>query len=198
MTAPSAHAHGAPPVRSPLVPPLVPPLRPLARPVTRWLALAALCTGAALTASGCASIGAASGAAAAAATGIVTANPAVGIGVGIAVQAATDEAVNRFMKNMHADQQQMIAETAGRLPVGGMDLWRVKHQLPVENGHGQVRVTRAFSSALALCKEFVFSVQDGDAANAPEQWYTASTCRDADGWKWASAEPAVERWGTLQ
>jgi hypothetical protein len=169
----------------------------LPRPLS-LAALAALCAGAAILTSGCSSIGAASGAAAAAATGIVTANPAVGVGVGIAVQAATDEAVNRFMKSMHADQQEMIAETAGRLPVGGMDIWRIKHQLPVENGHGQVRVTRAFASALALCKEFVFSVQDGDDGNAPEQWFTASACRDADGWKWASAEPAVERWGTLQ
>jgi hypothetical protein len=164
----------------------------------RLIALAALCAGVALTAGGCASIGAASGAAAAAATGIFTANPAVGVGVGIAVQAATDEAVNRFMKNMHADQQELIAETAGRLPVGGFDIWRIKHQLPVENGHGQVRVTRAFSNALTLCKEFVFSVQDGDAANAPEQWFTATTCQDQSGWKWATAEPAVERWGTLQ
>jgi hypothetical protein len=177
-------------------------LRTLALPrseqLARRLALAALCGLAALATSGCGSIGAASGAAAAAATGIVTANPAIGVGVGIAVQAATDEAVNRFMKGMHADQQQLIAETAGRLPVGGMDIWRIKHKLPVENGHGQVRVTRAFASALALCKDFVFSVQDGDAADAPEQWFTASACQDAGGWKWASAEPAVERWGTLQ
>jgi hypothetical protein len=155
---------------------------------------AALCAFAALATSGCASVGAASGAAAAAATGIVTANPAVGVGVGIAVQAATDEAVNRFLKSMHADQQELIAETAGRLPVGGSDTWRIKHAIPVENGQGEVRVTRAFASELALCKEFVFSVKDGDAA----QWFTASTCRDARGWQWASAEPAVERWGTLQ
>jgi hypothetical protein len=170
---------------------------PTSRPV-KLIALAALCAGIALAASGCSSIGAASGAAAAAATGIVTANPAVGIGVGIAVQAATDEAVGRFMKSMHADQQELIAETAGRLPVGGMDIWRIKHQLPVENGHGQVRVTRAFSNALTLCKEFVFSVQDGEKADAPEQWFTASACQDQSGWKWATAEPAVERWGTLQ
>ncbi|SDD11645.1 hypothetical protein [Paraburkholderia lycopersici] len=171
--------------------------QPIPRPA-RLVVLAALCAGAALAASGCASIGAASGAAAAAATGIVTANPAVGIGVGIAVQAATDEAVGRFMKNMHADQQALIAETAGRLPVGGMDIWRIKHPLPVENGHGQVRVTRAFANALTLCKDFVFSVQDGDKADAPEQWFTASACQDPSGWKWATAEPAVERWGTLQ
>jgi len=174
------------------------PATPLSRRLAAPACLVALCLAAALATSGCGSVGAASGAAAAAATGIATANPAVGIGVGIAVQAATDEAVNRFMKGMHADQQQMIAATAGRLPVGGSDLWRIKHRLPIENGHGQVTVVRAFASPLALCKEFVFSVQDGDAANAPEQWFTATACQDTGGWQWASAEPAVARWGTLQ
>ncbi|MFC4276682.1 hypothetical protein [Achromobacter aloeverae] len=148
--------------------------------------------------SGCSSIGAASGAAAAVASGAVTANPAVALGVGITVQAATDEAVSRFMKNMHADQQNLIAATAGRLPVDGTGTWQVKHVLPVENGHGKVRVTRAFSSMLASCKEFVFSVQDGDTPAAPERWYAATACRGQDTWKWASAEPAVTRWGTLQ
>ncbi|WP_321814361.1 MULTISPECIES: hypothetical protein [unclassified Paraburkholderia] len=170
----------------------------MAVPGARLIALVALCAGAALGVSACGSIGAASGAAAAAATGIVTANPAIGVGVGIAVQAATDEAVNRFMKSMHADQQEMIAETAGRLPVGGSDSWRIKHKLPVENGHGEVRVTRAFASALALCKDFAFSVQDSDKPDSPQQWYTASACQDDSGWKWATAEPAVERWGSLQ
>lgn len=163
------------------------------------LALAgAICVGASLLTSGCSSVGAASGAAAGVASGLVTANPAVGIGVGIAVQAATDEAVNRYMRTMHTDQQNMIAALAGAMPVGETRLWAVKHSLPIENGHGQVRVTRAFSSALALCKEFVFSVQDGDGPNAHEDWYTASACREDKGWKWASAEPAVERWGNLQ
>jgi hypothetical protein len=169
--------------------------------VARVAALGALCVGAATLVGGCASIGAASGAAAGAATGIVTANPGVGIGVGIAVQAATDVAVNTFMRNMHEDQQNVIAAAVGALPVGGTQTWSVKHKLPIENGHGEVRVTRAFASSLALCKEFVFSVRDGDGPNAPEQWFTASACRDEGmngGWKWASAEPAVERWGALQ
>jgi len=178
------------------------PRRPRGRfALARVTALGALCVGAAMLASGCASIGAASGAAAGAATGIVTANPGVGIGVGIAVQAATDVAVNKFMRTMHTDQQNAIASIAGALPVGGTQPWSVKHRLPIENGHGEVRVTRAFASSLALCKEFVFSVQDGDGPNAPAQWFTASACHDEGvdgGWKWASAEPAVERWGALQ
>lgn len=164
----------------------------------RLVLAGAICVGASLLTSGCSSVGAASGAAAGVASGLVTANPAVGIGVGIAVQAATDEAVNRYMRTMHTDQQNLIAALAGAMPVGETRPWAVKHSLPIENGHGQVRVTRAFSSALALCKEFVFSVQDGDDPNAHEDWYTASACRQDKGWKWASAEPAVERWGSLQ
>lgn len=166
--------------------------------LARIAATAALCAGATLVVSGCGSIGAASGAAAGAASGLVTANPAVGIGVGIAVQAATDEAVNRYLREMHGDQQNMIASLAGSMPVGDAKPWRVKHTLPIENGHGEVRVTRAFTSALAICKEFVFSVVDGDDANAPTYWFTGSACLQDKGWKWASAEPAVERWGALQ
>ena len=40
------------------------------------------------------------------------------------------------------------------------------------------------------------------AANADHKpqsdFYIATICRDADRWKWASAEPATERWGALQ
>ncbi|ALM86918.1 hypothetical protein ASB57_11645 [Bordetella sp. N] len=175
------------------------------------LALLALSCGSvvALT-SGCSSVGAASGAVAAVATGAFTANPAIGLGVGITVQAATDEAVNRYMKGLHADQQILIATTAGGLPVDGTGTWSVKHMLPIENGHGKVRVIRAFDSALASCKEFMFSVQDGDTPEAPEQWFTATACEDKGltpntaqalakpTWKWATAEPAVQRWGALQ
>ncbi|HGL5386711.1 TPA: hypothetical protein ACKFJT_007132, partial [Burkholderia cenocepacia] len=123
-----------------------------------------------------------------------TANPAVGVGVGIAVQAATDEAVNRTMKQLHQNQQDAIAKTAGSLAVGEVKPWKVKNTLPLENGEGEVRVTRAYASALALCKEFAFSVKDGDKAD----WYFANACQQGTHWKWASAEPAVDRWGNLQ
>ena len=164
----------------------------------RLLLIALACAGASVAMSGCASIGAASGAVAGVATGAVTANPAVGIGVGIAVQSATDEAVNRYMLGMHRDQQDAIAMLVGELPVGASQPWRVEHTLPIENGHGEVRVTRAIDNALATCKEFAFSVVDGDRADAQTYWFTASACQQGGRWKWASAEPAVERWGTLQ
>lgn len=150
--------------------------------------------------SGCGSIGAAAGAAAGVSTGVVTSNPAVGFGVGIAVQAATDEAVQRLMKRLHSDQQIAIATTAGDIPIGDTKPWSVKHTLPVENGHGDVRVLREFSSALATCREFAFSVADGDKPDAHHDWFLAQACKgnNSSGWKWASAEPAVERWGNLQ
>lgn len=169
--------------------------------LSRLIAAGMLCVGGGLSLNGCSSfgaVGAASGAVAGAATGLVTANPGIGIGVGIAVQAATDEAVKRYTRRLHADQQDAIVSLAGAIEVGQSRRWRVEHALPIENGHGRVRVTRDFATPLATCKEFVFSVADGEAPNDPERWYAASACLQADGWKWASAEPAVERWGSLQ
>jgi hypothetical protein len=163
----------------------------------RLVVLLGAAASAALTA-GCGSIGAAAGAVAGVATGVVSSNPAIGIGVGIAVQAATDEAVNRTMKSLHGDQQDAIAIAAGASTIGASQPWSVKHTLPVENGHGQVRVLREFSSALATCKEFAFSVADGDKPDAHQDWFIASACKQDNSWKWASAEPAVARWGNLQ
>lgn len=157
-----------------------------------------ICAGAIGTMAGCSSIGAASGAVAGIATGTMTANPAVGIGVGIAVQAATDEAINRYMRGMHQDQQDAIARLVGNLQVGESMPWQVKHTLPIENGHGEVRVMRVFDTALARCKEFMFSLVDGDEPDAKAAWFVANACQQDQGWKWASAEPAVDRWGALQ
>jgi len=164
----------------------------------RYLALAAGVAACCSLMSGCQSIGAFAGAAAGISTGVVTSNPAIGVGVGIAVQAATDEAVKRVMKSFHDDQQMTIAATAGELPVGETKPWRVKHVLPFENGHGEVRVLREVASALATCREFAFSVIEGEKPGAPATWFLASICKDQNGWKWASAEPAVGRWGALQ
>ncbi|MGN6666978.1 MAG: hypothetical protein ACTHKH_08435 [Trinickia sp.] len=164
----------------------------------RLMMAALVCAGAGAAMSGCAWIGAASGAAAGVATGTFTANPAIGIGVGIAVQSATDAAVKRYFKAIHRDEQDAIATLVGDMSVGESKPWRIEHTLPIDNGHGEVRVTRAFDTALATCKEFAFSLVDGDKPDAKVDWFTASACRQGTVWKWASAEPAVERWGTLQ
>jgi hypothetical protein len=59
-------------------------------------------------------------------------------------------------------------------------------------------VTRLIGSADFACREIVFSV-DTVENNAPHRaFYTATVCQDGTAWKWASAEPATARWGTLQ
>ncbi|CAH2787386.1 MAG: FIG00454115: hypothetical protein [uncultured Caballeronia sp.] len=161
-------------------------------PLALRLGLVAAAASACVTMSGCASIGAGAGAVVGIATGVFTTNLAIGFGVGIAVQAATDEVVAHTMKSLHEDQQVMIAVTAG-MTVSETRPWKVKHTLPIENGHGEVRVLREFSSALASCKECAFSVVDGDDPKAHADWFLATACQQPSGWKWASAEPAVER-----
>jgi hypothetical protein len=152
--------------------------------------------------SGCASVGAASGAVAGVVTGTATANPAVGIGVGIATQAAIDEVIKRYMRGLRHDQQEAIVKLVGDLPVGESALWQIKNTVPLDNGRGEVRVMRTFDSALARCKEFVFSMVDGEAPNIQVSWFVASACQQNQGgsqnWNWASVEPAVDRWGNLQ
>ena len=44
----------------------------------------------------------------------------------------------------------------------------------------------------------VFSVETEVDHQPQRAFYTATVCQDADRWKWASAEPATERWGALQ
>jgi hypothetical protein len=153
----------------------------------------------ALVCAGCQSVGAFAGATTAIISGAATTNPAVGIGLGIAVQAATDEAIKRTMKKLHNDQQEVIASIAGDAPIGTMNNWEVAHMVPLENGHGRVLVLRDVNSALAQCREFVFSVGEGKASEpiVKEQWFTANICKQSSGWKWASAEPATQRWGSL-
>ena len=61
----------------------------------------------------------------------------------------------------------------------------------------------SIENPLAPCKEFLFSAaeadgEDGLAAASPRRWHAAAVCLQADGsWGWASAEPAVGRWGYL-
>lgn len=167
---------------------------------SRWTVAAGLMLAALFSVglAGCGAIGAASGAVAATATGLATANPAIGIGVGIAVNAVTDEVVNRYLRSLHADQQDAIAARAGILAVGEQGTWRIDHVLPLENGHGQVRVVRSFSTPLGWCKEFAFSWSESDEQDVLASWYLATACRQQEQWRWASAEPAVQRWATLQ
>ncbi len=121
-------------------------------------------------------------------------NLAVGLAVGIAVDAVTDATVRYVGRSRHQAEQDAIAEAAAGLGPNGVTTWRIRHDIPIGDEQGQLRVVRDISTPLAACKEIVFSVDDG----ASRSWYTASICRQAERWKWATAEPAVERWGALQ
>lgn len=147
---------------------------------------------------GCSSIGGIAGAAAGVASGIVSSNPAVGYAVGIGVQAATDATTKYVFRHWQQAEQDEIAAIAGHLDLDHSSRWAITHSLPYGNEHGEVRVTRVFNTPLALCKEILLSIDTGKEAQLKRAWYTANVCRNDDIWKWAVAEPAVKRWGSLQ
>jgi hypothetical protein len=146
----------------------------------------------------CNSIGAISGAVVGVAAGGATTNPLVGYAVGVGTQATVDEAVKYVMRKRQQAEQDEIAAVIAPLPVGQTAAWKINHDLPFGNEHGNVTVLRNIDNALTTCKEVVFTVIDGDTADAPRSRFVSSACRQQDGWKWAAAEPAVTRWGFLQ
>ncbi len=150
---------------------------------------------------GCSAIADIAGLATGGVAGSATANPAIGFVVGVATAAAADEAVAYFSRARARAEQDAIAAVAGPLPAGAAALWKIRHDIPIGNEHGEVRVVREIVSPLAICREIAFSVLDDPPA--PPAWFTTTICaKDATArgpeWKWAAAEPAVERWGFLQ
>ena len=132
------------------------------------------------------------------AAGAATANPALGFAVGVATDAGANYAFRWFSRSRQGAEQDAIAEVAGDLPVGTKADWKIEHTIPIGDEHGQLRVVRAIDSPLATCKELAFSVDEGKGDKLERSWFTTSICKQADTWKWAAAEPAVERWGFLQ
>ena len=57
---------------------------------------------------------------------------------------------------------------------------------------------RVISTGPLECREIVFSVDAGSGERPRRGFYLAAICRDGETWRWASAEPATERWGSLQ
>ena len=165
-------------------------------PSLRILTAPALCL---TMLAGCTSLlteGTAAGAGAAGAgiSRAVTKDPGVVTGIGLGVQAAARAGLQYTERKVHQSEQDSIASAAGGLPVGGVAQWQVVHYIPIEsNEHGEVTVSRAVGAADITCKEIVFSVDDSTRA-----FYTATICLDGAVWKWATAEPATERWGSLQ
>jgi hypothetical protein len=129
----------------------------------------------------------------------VGANAATTTGIGLGVQALGRAGLQYAQRVTHRATQDRIAAAAGPLPVGGVGGWATDHTVPVEpNERGQVAVSRVISTGALECKEIVFSVDSGQGERLRRGFYLAAVCRDGGAWRWASAEPATERWGSLQ
>jgi hypothetical protein len=147
--------------------------------------------------SGCTSLGSIAGAVTGAASGSGSVNPAVGYAVGIGTKAAVDALAHHISRKRQQAEQDQIVAVVGTLAVGQGASWEIRHKIPLGNQHGYVTVVRDIPNVLARCKEVIFTVAGKDA-NAPRGYYATSACQHGEGWKWAQAEPATERWGFLQ
>ncbi|HTZ78132.1 MAG TPA: hypothetical protein VMC10_09495 [Stellaceae bacterium] len=122
------------------------------------------------------------------ATGSTLLGVAAGVGAGVGL----DVGIKYIERRVHRNVQDAIAEAAGPLAVGQSARWTVEQWLPLTRKRGTVEAARDFGSAIP-CKDIVFTV-DGD-----DNLYVATVCADLRGrWRWALAEPTVDRWGTLQ
>lgn len=160
-------------------------MRPLRLPGLS-LVLVALC--------GCRFTGAIVGAAAGGASGAATANPVVGVAVGVAVDSAIDASFAYFQRKRQQAEQDAITEQVSTMRVGDRRSWKIEHDIPIGNEHGEVEVTNLIATPLTLCKGLAFSVQ----SHTEQHWYTTQACNDGSRWKWSLAEPATERWEPLQ
>ena len=118
----------------------------------------------------------------------------VSYAVVISVLAFVYEVLRYFVRLRQQVEQDAIADAAGNAPVGELRPWQIRHTIPVGNAQGELAVVREYATPLATCREVVFTVEDGDHPVL----FTTSLCRQAARWKWAVAEPAVDRWGFLQ
>jgi hypothetical protein len=131
--------------------------------------------------------------------GAVTRNAAVASGIGLGVLAAGQAGVKALERDYHGDQQDRIASVAGALKVGQVGHWESRHKIELEPDQaGRVTVNRVIGGAALSCKEIVFSVDETKDKRPVSAFYVATICKDATTWRWASAEPATARWGSLQ
>ncbi|MEA2740776.1 MAG: hypothetical protein QOH05_4083 [Acetobacteraceae bacterium] len=129
----------------------------------------------------------------------VSKSPAAATGIGLTVAAAANAGLQVAERDVHRAEQDRIAQAAGPLTPGVIGHWSVTHKIPIEDDeHGDLVVTRLVGAADFNCKEIVFSVDTMEKEVAHRAFYTATVCQDGANWKWASAEPATARWGSLQ
>ena len=150
---------------------------------------------------GCSTVGGLAGTVAGIASGSFTSNPAIGVAVSVSVKAATDAGIKNLLRSLQQDEQDEIAALAGSMAPGEIRRWQVRHFIPYGNNQGEMQVTRVIDTPLASCKEIMFTVAGSKAApltdDAARGWYSAQVCQQQQRWKWAIAEPAVDRWGSL-
>ncbi|HEV7266359.1 MAG TPA: hypothetical protein VGN83_15775 [Falsiroseomonas sp.] len=132
----------------------------------------------------------------------VGAGAAATTGIGLGVQAGTRAGLQYAQRRTQRDAQLAVAAAAGPLAPGGVAAWAIDHRIQIRPDEaGEVTVARLIEAGGLRCKEIVFSVDTPPAqgATAPDRaFYTATICRDGTIWRWATAEPATERWGALQ
>ncbi len=139
------------------------------------------------------------GVAGAGVAGAVTKSAAGAAAIGLGVQSLASEGLKYATRRVHREEQDAIARTAGPLAPGAVAAWAVDHRIPIEDDeHGDVAVSRAFGAGAIQCKEIVFSVETTRRKVVRRAFYIATICQDGVAWRWASAEPATERWGALQ
>jgi hypothetical protein len=132
-------------------------------------------------------------------TTALTANPALGIAVGIGTRALVDAGVAHAGRRQRRAEQDALAATVGAMQVGEARAWQVPDGWLLRERHGEVRVLRATETKLASCKEVAFSLTTGETGTPARRWFVTTACRrQAQDWKWATAEPATSRWGSLQ
>ena len=170
----------------------------------RFVASLPFCVASVLGLSGCSSLLSESAATTAGVGGTaiasqVTRNATVASGIGLGVLAASQAGVKAVERDYHGDEQDRIAEIAGALKVGQVGQWESRHRIQLEpNQAGRVTVSRLIGAADLSCKEIVFTVDGVKDVKTVTAFYVATICKDATKWRWASAEPATARWGSLQ
>lgn len=126
--------------------------------------------------------------------GSATGSAAIGVAAGFAASVGVDQGVKWGERRLAGTVQGAVAEAAGPLDVGQSAAWQVKGKLPWSARSGKVEVARVFGQKIP-CKEVVFTLQDDKAHSI----YTSTVCRNDEGeWRWALAEPSIDRWGYLQ
>lgn len=141
----------------------------------------------------------AAGVAGAGIAGAVTKDATLGAAIGLGVRSVADAGLRYAERRVHAAEQDRIAAAGGALEPGAVGVWSVTHDIPIEDdAHGSVAVVRGIGNAAFDCREIVFSVETGTGTKLRRGFYVATICRDGGVWRWASAEPATPRWGSLQ